>query len=350
MRILFVAQDSKLYHIQRLAESMHRYGAETQVLRFSRYVHLTRQFTLLPSTRLLARIVGFHPDIVFTDIYHYDSWVSRLGGYPVLAHMRGDFWSEFAYLYHVRARRKSLPSKFATMWIRFVMERGLDFAHTILPRCNWLAASVKHHRPRKRIRVLYQPIESEIWREEEVEEEMALDHPAVISVFDFNILPKVHGLMRFLDVARAMPHINFYIAGSGPYLDNVLSRRPPTNMKFLGSLSYPKGVKSFLKEGDLYVHPSGQDACPLTVMEAELMKKAVIATDVGGVPEVMCDKRYLVRDGDTREWLLKIRYLLDHPQEKDSIGSRSRCFIEDNFSLERISNDLFEYMKKVASK
>jgi len=349
LRVLFVAQDSKLFHIGRLAESIRKYGAETKVLRFSQYTYLTPRFTFLPSTELFTRIIDFQADVVFTDVYHYDSWASRLAGCKILAHMRGDFWSEFAYLYHIRARRKSLPAKLVTMWVRFVIERGIDFAHTILPICNWLATTVKHHRPKKRIKVMYQPIEPEIWREEEDRDEMKLDHPAVISVFDFNIWPKVLGLIRFLDVARVMPQVNFYVAGSGPYLGQVLSQGPPRNVKFVGRLRYPDGVRAFLKEGDIYVHPSGQDACPLTVMEAQLMKKAVVATDVGGVPEIMCDKRFLVKDGDTRNWMTKIQDLLDHPEERESIGTRCRYFVEENFSLSRISKDLFEYMKKVAT-
>lgn len=349
MRVLFVAQDSKLYHIERLADSIRRYGAETEVLRFSQYAFLTPRFTLVPSPRLLTRIIDFRPNVVFTDIYHYDSWVSRLASYPILAHMRGDFWSESTYLYQIRARQKSLPAQLLSMWTRFVMERGLDFAHTILPICSWLATRVKDHRPKKKIRVLYQPIEPEIWRENESEEEMKLDHPAVISVFDFNILPKVLGLIRFLEVVRAMPQVNFYIAGSGPYLGHILSQDPPRNMKFLGRLPYPPGVRSFLREGDVYVHPSGLDACPLSVMEAQLMKKAVISTDVGGVPEVMSDKRFLVKDGDTTDWIKKIRWILGHPDESKKVGTHGRRFVEENFSLDKISKDLFEYMKSIAS-
>ena len=347
MRVLFIAQDSKLFHIGRLAESVRRHGATTQVVQFSRYAQLTGRITLMPSPKLLTRIFRFRPDVVFTDIYHWDSWVSRIAGYPILVHMRGDFWGEFAYLYYTRTKSKSLPSKLATMWIRFVMERGIDFAHTVMPICNWLAAQVRIHRPGKRIKILYQPIEPEIWKKVEGEKGIALRHPSVISVFDFNILPKVLGFIRFLDVARALPNVNFYVAGSGHYLEHVLSRNPPGNVTFMGRLAYPKGVKALLREGDLFVHPSGQDACPLTVMEAQLMEKATIATDVGGIPEVMCDKRFLVKDGDTGDWIAKIQDLLDHPNDRETIGVRNRGFIEENFSMDKISKELLEYIRAV---
>ncbi len=345
MRVLFVSDDSKLFHMQRLAESITKCGADTQVLRFRQYGYLTQRFTLVPSTRLLTKIAAFHPDLIFTDVYHYDSWVSRLLARPVLAHMRGDFWSE--YLYHERVRQKTFSAGFKTLWIRFVVERGIDFAHTVLPICNWLATQVKLHRPKKRIKVLYQPIELETWREEEGGEEMVLDHPAVISVFDFNVLPKVLGLVRFLDVARTMPEVNFYVAGSGSYLSCVMAQNPPKNMKFLGRLPYPSGVKSFLKEGDLYVHPSGQDACPLSLMEAQLMGKPIIASNVGGIPEVVSNPQRLLDCEDTEGWVRSIKYLLEHPGEWEQIGSEGRRFVENKFAMETISRELFEYIREV---
>jgi len=342
--------------MQRLAKALASNGATTQVLEFNKYACLRNRpiLSLFPSPKLLPAIVSFHPDIVFTDIYNYDSWGSKLAAYPILAHMRGDYWTEFTYLYLTRTRYSSLFMKWATFWLKFVTERGIDFAHTILPICGWLAKQVKEHRPRKRIRVLYQPIEPRIWLREQSEErivlKMVLKHPAVISVFDFNILPKVQGFIRFLNVTRKMPQLNFYIAGSGPYFNHVLSQNPPQNVKFLGQLPYPNGVKAFLKTGDLYVHPSGQDACPLTVMEAELMKMAVVATDVGGVPEVVGDKRFLVKDGDTEGWMSKIQYLLDHPEERERAGSVNRHYIETGFSMDKIAGELFVYMKEVLEK
>ncbi len=146
-----------------------------------------------------------------------------------------------------------------------------------------------------------------------------------------------------------MTDLNFYIAGSGPYFDKVAAMNVPSNMNFLGHLKYPTEVKAFLDEGDICVHPSGLDACPLSVMEAQLMRKAIIATNVGGVPEVMADKNFLVEDGDTMGWIGKIRWLLDHPTECETIGANGRRFVEEKFSLERISRDLFEYLKNVAN-
>jgi glycosyltransferase involved in cell wall biosynthesis len=144
-----------------------------------------------------------------------------------------------------------------------------------------------------------------------------------------------------------LSNTHFYIAGSGPYFEQFLSYQPPSNMRFLGQLTYPIQVKSFLATGDVYIHPSGQDACPLTVMEAGLMEKAIVATNVGGVPEVIGDKKFLVKDGGTESWVSKIQYLLDHPEERERSGAVNRHHIETQFSMDKITKELFTYMKDV---
>ena len=57
------------------------------------------------------------------------------------------------------------------------------------------------------------------------------------------------------------------------------------NFHWLGSLEYPEKVREFLTEIDVYALISGIDMSPLSLQEAQLMEKPVIATNVGGIPE-----------------------------------------------------------------
>jgi len=71
-------------------------------------------------------------------------------------------------------------------------------------------------------------------------------------------------------------------------------------------------VKASLTEGDIYVHPSDLDACPVSVMEGQT----------------------LVDLQDTQSWVESISYLLEHPDERREIGSHGRRFVERRFSTE----------------
>tara|TARA_B100000953_G_C17753185_1_gene336384 strand:+ start:125 stop:292 length:168 start_codon:yes stop_codon:yes gene_type:complete len=48
----------------------------------------------------------------------------------------------------------------------------------------------------------------------------------------------------------------------------------------LGFLQYPDKVREFLSEIDVYVLLTGMDLSPLTLKEAQLMKKSVISTNI----------------------------------------------------------------------
>jgi glycosyltransferase involved in cell wall biosynthesis len=177
--------------------------------------------------------------------------------------------------------------------------------------------------------------------------EMELKHPAAVSVFSFNVLPKVMGLVRFIDVVRAMPHVNFYVAGSGPHMNYVTSRDVPQNMRFVGRLSHPDGVRLFLKAADIFVHPSGLDATPSAVLEAQMMKKPVVATNTGGIPEIVCERSLLIEDGDIGAWARTIQSLLDHPEDRERLGERGRSFVQENFSIQKAASNLCNYIVEI---
>jgi glycosyltransferase involved in cell wall biosynthesis len=95
-------------------------------------------------------------------------------------------------------------------------------------------------------------------------------------------------------------------------------------------------VREFLSEIDVYVLLTGMDLSPLTLKEAQLMKRPVIATNVGGVPETMIDgvTGFLVERGNTEQLIEKLKLLLDNKKMSEQMGEAGRKFIEEKFNLE----------------
>ena len=54
------------------------------------------------------------------------------------------------------------------------------------------------------------------------------------------------------------------------------------NFEWKGRLEYPEKIREFLETIDVYALITGMDLAPLTLKEAQLMEKPVIATNVGG--------------------------------------------------------------------
>src|SRR5207302_8005749 len=113
------------------------------------------------------------------------------------------------------------------------------------------------------------------------------------------------------------------------------------NFKWLGRLEYPDKVREYLSEMDVYALISGMDLAPLTLKEAQLMEKPVIATDVGGIPEMMEDHKtgLLVKEGDHNDLIEKISILINDPNKAKEMGAAGHSFVKDNFNWELIAKD-----------
>ena len=145
-----------------------------------------------------------------------------------------------------------------------------------------------------------------------------------------------------------MPDVNFYWAGGGPLQDRILSElNTYENFHFLGRLEYPDKVREFFSEIDVYALVTGMDLAPLSLKEAQLMRKPVIATNVGGNPEMMIDGQtgFLVEKGNHEQLIEKIRLLLEDRGLAKKMGDEGRKFIEEKFNWELITKNFIKIVK-----
>ncbi|SVA86604.1 uncharacterized protein METZ01_LOCUS139458, partial [marine metagenome] len=122
--------------------------------------------------------------------------------------------------------------------------------------------------------------------------------------------------------------------------------------QWLGKLEYPEKVRQFLSEIDIYALLTGIDMSPLTLLEAQLMKKPVIATNVGGIPELIKNNvtGFLTEKGNYLDLIDKISTLIDDKTKQESMGEEGRKFVEKNFSWEIISEKFLRVMNKYLEK
>lgn len=97
------------------------------------------------------------------------------------------------------------------------------------------------------------------------------------------------GIETLLSVCKELPNIKFVFAGNGPLKEKV---KQISNVEDMGFLKGDK-LKKVIEEALFAVYPSEwYENCPFSVMEAISYGTPVIATDIGGLPE-------LVEDGKT---------------------------------------------------
>ncbi len=86
---------------------------------------------------------------------------------------------------------------------------------------------------------------------------------------------------------------------------------------------------------DIFVLASVLEAAPIVVLEAMACAKPVIATRVGGVPELVIDGEtgILVPPKQPEAIAKAVLYLLNHPQEAGEMGLKGRQRVIDHFNL-----------------
>jgi glycosyltransferase involved in cell wall biosynthesis len=201
---------------------------------------------------------------------------------------------------------------------------------------------VKEHHPKIPTKVFLEGVNASHWHKTTP---MELQHPCVGLLQDANWWGKTKEMLVLKKVLEKMPNVTFYWAGDGPYREQITEELCKyENFKWLGRLQYPDQVREYLAGIDVYALITGMDLAPLTLKEAQLMEKPVVATDVGGVGEMMSNDvtGFLVKEGDHLELVNKLTLLLENKEMASRMGKEGRKFIGDVFSWEKIAKKFLE--------
>jgi glycosyltransferase involved in cell wall biosynthesis len=131
----------------------------------------------------------------------------------------------------------------------------------------------------------------------------------------------------------------FVIAGEGP-MDSSLRKLVESlgvedSVKFLGHRS---DVPDLLRGATVFARPSTLEGMPLTVLEAMATGLPVIATPVGGTPELITDGQngFLTPVGDFRALADAIVDVLSDLERASNMGQRNLRTVRDEYTWERV--------------
>jgi len=347
-KLLIAVDESRFFYLRQFSNALKNHGFEYKVINdldINDQDDLSNRYLKWIKTpkKIQNIIQEFRPDVVFTERVSYFSSLILRFNIPLVIFLRGDYWNE------VKNGVKTiheLKNKRVEVWLKQrIAHRCFNGSTLILPICKYLEKIVKEHYPDKPTEVLYQGIDPKDWYPQKG---MNLKHPCVGLLQDAKIWEKTKEMVTLDKVIEAMPDVTFYWAGDGPYRDKVLPvLEKHDNFKWLGSLQYPDQVRQFLTEIDVYALISGIDMSPLTILEASLMEKPVIATNVGGIPELMQDGKtgFLVEKGDYNNLIEKITLLINDRQKSKEISLAGYNFIKEYFTWDIVANNFVKIIK-----
>ena len=302
------------------------------------------------SARRFREIVNeFKPDFVMTDQQGYFGLAAIKERIPLLMYLRGDYWSEVRWLF-AHTSSKKLFRRFAMSWRMRNANECFQRSSLIIPISKYLDGIVRARFPQKPTAVMHQGVDPEAWQASEKDWDVDIKHPCIGLVQNASIYEKTAEMPVLSRVMAALPHVTFYWGGDGPYRDIVLTELSKhDNFKWLGNLD-PSGVRNLLSSVDVYGLASGLDMLPTTVLEAQMARRPVIATRVGGVPEMVAEGKtgLLVDKGDHARWVKHIEALLGDEKRRRRMGAEGRRFVEENFTAKTMARQFSNAIGKVA--
>jgi len=353
LKLLIAVDRKRFFLIDQFADELRKKGIECLVIDdldiYDKNEPGNKYLKWIGTPKKFQKIMNdFKPDIIFTErVSHFSSLVIKTD-IPLIIFVRGEDglphdWSKINW--KEQTLETSFSNKINIFTKQKIAKKCYEKATLILPICQYLEKIIRSNCPNKDVHVLYQGINQKDWFSEKG---IKLKHPCVGFLQGAEIWEKTKEMLLLPDIMKKMPEVNFYWAGDGSYQKKILPVLEKfDNFHWLGNLDYPGEVRQFLSEIDVYGLLTGIDMSPHTLLEAGLMKKSVIATNVGGVSESCIDNKtcFLIEKNDPQGWIDKISVLLKHKEKMKLMGNEGFEYVNKNFLWGKIAKDFINILE-----
>ena len=339
MRLLIGGSSTFLVHLKEFSDTLNSLGVESKLVFDGDYADgfPSRKIgNWFQTKKKFSKLIDeFKPDAIFVDRQRHFGINALKANIPLFVLLRGHYWSEIYW--NKRTMYKPLHKRIALWQWDKLGKEILNGATAILPICKYLEKITNKFVPDKSTNVFFEGVDASRWYHVKG---MNLKHPCVGLLQRASWWGKTSEMLILKKVLEKMPDVNFYWAGDGPLRERILSELDEyENFHWLGDLQYPDIVREYLSEIDVYALITGMDLAPLSLKEALLMRKPVIATDVGGNSEMMINGKtgFLVEKGNDEQLIEKLRLLLENVDMGKKMGNEGRKFIEETFNWEVVT-------------
>jgi glycosyltransferase involved in cell wall biosynthesis len=108
---------------------------------------------------------------------------------------------------------------------------------------------------------------------------------------------------------------------------------------------------AYFRDTDIFVYPSYSEGMPIAVIEAMASGLPIVATNVGGLPDLVIDglNGILVDPGHPDQLAAALLTIASDPELRRSMGEESARLAKEHFDIERHVNQLVSIYKKIIS-
>ncbi|RJQ18894.1 glycosyltransferase family 1 protein [Candidatus Woesearchaeota archaeon] len=174
--------------------------------------------------------------------------------------------------------------------------------------------------------------------------------PVIFFVHRISERKGAHHLVPIAREVLAHTNAHFVIAGDGPYLPAltklVKQHKLNKNFTLLGPVPNTQ-IMNYYATSDLFIMPSDEEGMPRVLLEAQAMGVPFVATDVGGVRDIIPSEQqdFVVPKGNTSLFAQKILQLLGDSSLRQKLRDAGLANVK-KYNLPGIAKQTAELFKK----
>jgi len=282
---------------------------------------LSRPFNGATASRvLLPHVRAFAPDLIFSIFVYPDGYaalkIGRALSVPVVVQSIGSDINR-------------IGDSISAMQTRAVL-RGVDFLVTVSDDLRTKAISMGAS-PQKS-QALINGCDLAVFRvrdRREARQQLDLD-PASPAIVYIGRMDVKKGLREMVEAAVSLhpqrPNLHVHMVGVGPdrqLIESAIRANDATSYIHVHPGCSPDDVAVWMAAADLVTLPSYMEGCPNVVLEALACGRPVVATNVGGIPEIMGSEcGQLVPPRDSAELARALASVLNTAWDAAAIAAR----------------------------
>jgi glycosyltransferase involved in cell wall biosynthesis len=159
-------------------------------------------------------------------------------------------------------------------------------------------------------------------------------------------LTKNKGLQYLISAAEKLQKefVKFVIIGDGEDRDDIekeiISKKLNRKVVLTGRID---DAEIYTKAFDIFLLPSIKEGLPYALLEAGAAGTPIIATSVGGIPEIIEDMSsgILIRKKDPDEIVRAIEHIMGSPHQAENFGKALKSKVAKNFNLDKMARETF---------
>jgi starch synthase len=219
----------------------------------------------------------------------------------------------------------------------------------------------RYRLPSEKVSQIFNPIDLALWHPNDRNEarlQLGIPRTARVAIWHGRVDFHRKGLDLLLDAwkqlcrGRPMQDLRLILVGTGTNGQHLSRRISDVHLdrviwvnRFLHD---PKEIQRYLSAADVYVFPSRHEGFPVAPIEAMACGLPVVATDAPGVPDILergeTSGGVVVRSGDSVALAKTLGRMLADEDWSRELGKRARRHVENVFSLERVGQQLRDFL------